>query len=185
VISNQVGKAMMDNMMKYMRAVEFNMDARAWCYKHHDWCRIHGPEEGHDRSATRMAIAGTTCTSWSSVGKCLRWCASSVVPFMVWAFETAAWAPHIVIHECAPRFDVAVLQAIFIAYVVTTLVFSPTDLGYPASRPRRWTVLIHRSRVAAVEPSTKTLNATIDSHAHIARALCACLLMLVYGQLTQ
>ena len=53
--------------------------------------------------------------------------------------------------RCAPkictRFDVATLAAIFgTIYVITTLVFGPTQLGWPANRLRRFTVMIHRDR---------------------------------------
>ena len=74
---------------------------------------------------------------------------------MVWAFETLARlaAPDVIVHDCTPRFDTGALELIFGGmFVVMSLVFSPTDLGWPANRPRRWTLMIHWRRVVAMEP---------------------------------
>jgi hypothetical protein len=150
-IAAEVGAWMMGSFAKIMQVVNFNVDGRAWCFKCSSLCRIHGPGDTAERS-TRVAIAGTTCTSWSVMGrgsKSRRWMAQSALPFVVWAWETLAWEPDLIFHECTPDFDVATLQVIFAAiYVITTLVFSPVHLGWPASRSRRFTLLVHRERRA-------------------------------------
>ena len=45
------------------------------------------------------------------------------------------------------------LEAVFIdAYVIMSEVLTLTELGWPTSRPRRWTLLVHRGLVLAQEP---------------------------------
>ena len=55
--------------------------------------------------------------------------------------------PDVIIHECTQHFDFTILRSIFgVVYIVMSMVTSPVDLGYPASRPRRWTIMLHRAR---------------------------------------
>ena len=62
---------------------------------------------------------------------------------MVWAYETLAAMPEWIVHECTSDFDYEILQTIFGAvYMIMTFVFSPTDMGIPASRPRRYTIMV-------------------------------------------
>lgn len=151
-MAEEVGQWMMGQLVMLMRPTVFNLAARAYCFRCKGRCRVHGPErQTNGRPAlTRMAIAGTTCTSWSQMGACSRWMAQSALPFFVWAFETLAWGPDLIVHECTPRFDVATLELIFgMLYLIVSFVISPTSLGWPAMRPRRFTILVHRERRVA------------------------------------
>lgn len=156
--SAAVGAEMLKRMRDLMKRVTFDLGHVAWCYKCKKYCPVHANHqvemEGED--CITVAIAGTTCTSWSSMGKKGQWVATSAMPFMVWAYETLMAQPTIVIHECTPRFDYTMLTAIFgFVYVVQSFCFSPTDLGWPASRPRRWTVMYHRQRRAPMAPLSR------------------------------
>ena len=144
-----IGEMVMKKLFDILRDT-FHRDRTSYCYRCKGLCRIHGPTPGEadNKCNMRIAVAGTTCTSWSAMGTQGRWLAASAVPFAVWAMETLFWSPHIIFHECTPRFDVATLMAAFgTAYLVISLVFSPTHLGWPASRSRRFTIMLHRQLV--------------------------------------
>ena len=142
-----LGQRFMASLQEVMEEVVFNLAGAAWCYKCQKRCPIHPTSIVDDPVVTTVAIAGTTCTSWSAIGHRRKWLAESALPFMIWAYEALAAGPDIIIHECTPRFDYMTLVAIFgSAYFVMSLVFTPMDLGYPCSRPRRWTVLLKKGR---------------------------------------
>ena len=68
--SEEVGQGFMTQLHSIMKAVVFNLNARVYCYKCQDRCPVHAqaaPLVQPDR--VRVAIAGTTCTSWSSMGR--------------------------------------------------------------------------------------------------------------------
>jgi len=51
------------------------------------------------------------------------------------------------LNETHRRFDGEVLRSIFgMLYVIVSLLVNPVDLGYPASRPRKFTIMLHRAR---------------------------------------
>ena len=98
-------------------------------------------------SVLRLVVAGSTCTAWSRMGKKREWSAFSAIVFMVWAVSTLSARPDFILHECTEDFDVATLELVFSAlYLITSFVFSPRDLGIPASRPRRYSILVLRAR---------------------------------------
>ena len=71
----------------------------------------------------------------------------SALPFLVWAFETLAWKPDLIIHECTEAFDTNSLLKMFGAfYAMFTFIFCPNDLGWPARRRRRYTLLVDKAR---------------------------------------
>ena len=101
-----------------------------------------------NKQALRVHVAGSTCTSWSRMGTKRGWAATSALAFAVWAFETLAQRPDALLRECTQDFDVSMLESIFGEhYTLASYVFSPIDLGYPASRPRRYTLLLLRRRL--------------------------------------
>lgn len=74
------------------------------------------------------------------------WAALSAVAFVVWCFDTLAQRPHAIIHECTEDFNTRYLELIFGAfYIISSFVFSPKDLGYPANRNRRYTIMLLRT----------------------------------------
>lgn len=144
--SEQAGKQMVERLLAIVQSHTFDMDARSWCYKHHQLCRVHGPE-GDASQRLRLAAAGSPCTSWSRMGRRAGWAAKSALAFAVWCGETLAAMPDIILHECTLDFDWSVLDTFFgSAYIVCSFAFSPTDLGIPSSRPRRYTLLVAKER---------------------------------------
>ena len=76
------------------------------------------------------------------MGSQRRWLAASTAPFLIWAMDCLRSRPNIIVHECTKAFDEQLLVQIFGSdYRVESLVFSPCDLGWPTSRPRKYTVM--------------------------------------------
>jgi hypothetical protein len=141
---DRIGSKLMAALIVIMEGVEFDLNQRRWCYKCRQMCLVHEPHE-LDPAITRIAVAGTTCTSWSSLGMKNAWMAQSALPFVVWAFLVLAWLPNFIVHECTARFDMAILERIFrSSYLVCSYVFSPVIFGIPANRTRRYTLMILR-----------------------------------------
>jgi hypothetical protein len=166
VVSAWARGALVDIMDK----ATFDDDKREYCYKCDDnRCRVYGPP-GFRQGFLRLAVAGTTCTSWSSMGTRRMWASDTAVPFMVWLFEVRATLPHMVVHECTPEFDWVVFNVVLGAfYVISTIVFSPVQLGIPASRPRRYTLLVLRTS------ATLTLSLTTTTFAELFYRQCSVL----------
>ena len=145
---NEIGHTMMQRMQHVLQSSAEHVPRTGWCYKCHGICNFFGPPTA-DLSMFRLVVAGSTCTSWSRMGKKRKWAARSAVAFMVWPYTTLWQQPHAIVHECTEGFDFDVLMLIFGAlYVVSSFVFSPVDLGIPSSRARRYTILLLRSRCA-------------------------------------
>ena len=132
----------------------FGADDVAYCYRCKQFCRVHGPD-GLDPNYCRVKAAGTTCTSWSqmnhSQGKQL--VSKTALPFFVWALQTLASMPDLIIHECVASFDISILTVIFGAmYTICSTVFGPDDLGIPSSRTRRWTIMMRKDKLRETIP---------------------------------
>ena len=154
--SREVGDEMMRRLDTVMKHEHFDLGQKAWCYKCKQQCFVHCTGHVVSEECTTVSIAGTTCTSWSAMGKKGKWLATSALPFIVWAYETLAVQPDIIIHECTPRFDFGVMVGIFgLLYIVQSFTFTPVELGWPANRPRRWTICFHRRRRSPIVPLTR------------------------------
>ena len=72
------GATLFNKLWDILSAITFNINAKAWCQKCKQNCRVHGPIELEtNKLRMRVAVAGTTCTSWSSMGNKQQWtCAS-------------------------------------------------------------------------------------------------------------
>ena len=85
--SKRVGSAMMDKMIDLLSTVHFDIAQTAYCYKCRSQCPVHPMPFIESADATTIAIAGSTCTSWSSVGRKGRWVASSAMVFVDMGFR--------------------------------------------------------------------------------------------------
>lgn len=137
----QLGQKFMEKVVARMQTIQFKPDASGWCYKCDRVCQFKynsDTQSTDDEPSIIVNVAGTTCTSWSTMGSGHHWTAWSAVIFVVWAFATLAEEPHIILHECTAAFDESWLHTIFGAYyIVQSMMITPDDdLGYPSSRRR-------------------------------------------------
>ena len=102
--AEDIGCRFMESAMTYFeKEVTFSKDSTGFCYKCNTDCLFCCPEKPPE--AMGLTIGGSTCTSWSRMGRKRRWAAASALPFLVWAFSVAAYCPDAVIHECTFDFD--------------------------------------------------------------------------------
>ena len=109
--------------------------------------------DGFEVGGTELVgeVAGTVCVAWSSMGSGSGWLAASCIPFFIWLSLVVHKRPHFIIHECTPRFEIEIFQkALGTWYDIQTICLSPTDLGIPASRDRRYTVMLLKTALAPV-----------------------------------
>lgn len=150
-----LGAEMMSEMINVMKHIKFPEARQAKCYKHSGdvgpGCPLHFNNVGN--AFMTIYIAGTTCTSFSRMGAQKKWLAMPSLVFIVWAFDTLAALPHLIVHECTPAFELGLLVTIFGAlYQICSNVFSPMDLGVPCSRPRRYTIMLRKGYFAETVP---------------------------------
>ena len=139
-VAAEIGAEFMAHAHQIMRGVQFKQ--KVWCFKHRCECPVFPSCAGR----LTVACAGTTCTSFSSMGKQYGWFAKSSIIFLAWAYEQLRARPTVIVHECVPSFDIAHLVTVFGAlYLIRSLVICPSDLGVPVRRKRRWTILVLRS----------------------------------------
>ena len=109
-----LGEKMLFDMVELLKSILSSsaLAATQYCHRCESQCRIHGPAS-LDACTTTLAIAGTMCTPWSSIGSRKKWMHHTCISFAVWVHLMLVRLPDIVIHECTPRFDVSVLVAFF------------------------------------------------------------------------
>ena len=129
-----------------MQGVVFKSDRRQYCYRCCRQCPVSFENMSNHGIQRSMAIAGVTCLDHSSFGKRKALTGPSMVCYMVWAFQMMADQPELIIIECVVLFALRSLNAFHQLYTVATLDFSPTDLGIPSRRPRKYMLLRHRSK---------------------------------------
>lgn len=120
-----------------------NVDkASATCSAHGQSCRVF---PHHECGWITLLIAGISCLDWSSRGLRGRTIGKGALAWASFMRELMSYLPDIAILECTRSYMhedlVAVTDA---AYDTFPLVFSPTDVGIPSQRVRKYMVLLHR-----------------------------------------
>ena len=127
----------------------------AWCFRHKRECPIHF---GH------IHCAGTTCVDFSARSSTrFQGMGSHSLPFAVWLATRARTEEDVIIHECVAGFtpsDFMRWPSLRRNFIVRSFLISPKDFGRPATRKRRYTVLLHRrnlrdSLVRQPDPAVK------------------------------
>ena len=134
----------------------FSLECEAQCLRHLtscgmcSWSDPDAEDDGDFEDETlKVAIAGSTCTGWSSVGLRKRRGDQSMRPFLIFVFLVRCLRPDILIHECTVLFDVELLREYLgNEYQVQSMVMSPQMFGFPHQRNRRYTVLIRAATMA-------------------------------------
>ena len=95
-----------------------------------------------------VEAAGNTCTPFSSRGKLTGFLDAQSLPAFVWAFSLKAASAagrrlDVVLNECVPGFPAeAFFRAVWPQAQIFSMVFSPTELGLPVNRQRRYTLVL-------------------------------------------
>ncbi|CAE7194005.1 unnamed protein product [Symbiodinium sp. CCMP2592] len=155
------------SLKEVLATVEFN--DTDFCLVHGKQCCISPRSDPALRTAYWVEASGNTCCPWSimssSKGGCSNgWLDSATLPFLTWAYSTRFYEPDTVLQENVKSFPEAELFGIIgcfedvlkhiqtrplVAseeksprrYQMCSQVFSPTDLGVPSSRFRKYTAL--------------------------------------------
>ena len=136
---NRVSEKFLKEALELLGKTDFPVDATAWCYKCNAFCRIKPPP--HNKQLV-MEVGGNTCTPWSTAGLGRGWLDPVSLPCLVWLHQQRAFRPHWIINECSPSFDTGLMTRVMEGVMTTeTLTFSPLDMGIPASRPRRYSIM--------------------------------------------
>ena len=133
----------------------------SWCATHQRRCPVSPRGDPRWRDALWLEGAGTTCCPWSRMSPGLHWLDAATLPCLAWAYACRFYEPDVIVHECVPDFAAGSLSKIMSEdgqqlksvyarpvplsalphYEAHSEVISPVDLGIPAARPRRYTVL--------------------------------------------
>ena len=104
-----------------------------------------------------MAIAGVTCVDWSSLGCKGGWLGDSSLPFLFWARERHFQGEDIIIIECTPQIDHATIADILPEYTLHMFDVCSSALGVPATRRRKYSVLLRNNRLIWMVNCEKSL----------------------------
>lgn len=147
---SELGAQFLNYAKKKLGKLDWEQCNTSWCILHGRECSLKPAASPRD---TWIEIAGSTCVAWSTMGAGWGWLDSSTVPCLIWSFWASNASPDCIIHENVRPFDWGFFgdPAIFgERYWVASYCHSPVDQGVPASRPRRYTVLL--SRALALQP---------------------------------
>eukprot|EP00971_Amphidinium_carterae_P229695 4557698-Amphidinium_carterae.1 len=120
-------------------AATFDMEPHAYCYVHEKECPVYPPR---DARAQHWEVAGTTCVAHSAMGSRKQWLHVSSIPYFCWLYSIKSRQPQVVIHENSPLFPETAFNSFASAYAINSVLISPTDMGFPFRRQRRYTTLV-------------------------------------------
>ena len=116
---------------------------RSFCIIHQTLCPVAPAKDNSHSTRFHIEAAGTTCVAFSAMSaSSLQWLHESSTPCACWIFHVRRCRPHLVVHECVPRF-LASIFAFFFAdlYSTESVVFCTSEQGLPNTRTRRYTLL--------------------------------------------
>lgn len=154
----------------------------AWCYRHNEFCPVTPRHQMECRPMIWCDGSGSICCPWSTMGARNMWLDRATLAFLTWCFSTRYYEPDCIIHECVVGFPEQMLEDIFgpnsggallmksprarppIAskegYLVRSHVWSPSDLGIPSNRPRKYTSM-HLRRALTHDTVNDVAMATV------------------------
>lgn len=102
-----------------------------------------------DADALSLHVAGSPCVHWSTQGDRSGLCGRSNQCFLTWLFERAHCQEDLVLHENTEAFEEKWLfKVLGSTHFIMVLCISPSDLGFPARRLRKWTCMARKTRFA-------------------------------------
>ena len=144
--------------MEFIDALQHLMESsavhcEAWCERCKKDCPVNPSAEvtaGH----LRVHAAGSTCVDVSTYGSQQRLLGASALPFVAWALERAAVQEDIIFHECTPKHPSMELFTKFLgrSHHVVNFHVCPSQLGWPMTRKRSYTMCISKKLLPELEP---------------------------------
>jgi len=144
--------------------VEFN--ETAWCIVRQQECYISPRHEKQHEKSYWVEASGNTCCPWSGMSSGNGWLDRATLPFLTWAYSTRYYEPDTILQENVARFPEAELVSIIgdfrpgvikdlktrplvkeeegadkRKYCLQVQQFTPTQLGIPSQRWRKYTSL--------------------------------------------
>ena len=134
------GKELVGSSLNVLNKCEFRKEVP--CLKHRRVCSALPPRQ---EGGLLIAVSGSTCKDYANLGRMLTTAGCHIIPFMVWATFTArVIKPDILIHENVRGFDWKLLKDTFgPTYAQASRVFSPYHMGFPANKPRIYSILFN------------------------------------------
>ena len=157
--SSEAKKLAYDAMSEYLNRQcfrLFNPLSTSYCLVHGRECRTSPEENNRDEEGFPVPLllhfAGTTCTAWSNAGKRERFTHQSERTHAVWLAERLSLAQRdaedICFQECVVNYPTTIKMRdpLWETHIVVTARTGPEALGWPTSRPRRFSAAINRRR---------------------------------------
>ena len=119
----------------------------AYCQQHRDYCSTFKQPTAIPGGSTaiRFLVAGINCFDWSIRGSQDGWLGQSCLSYFEIMREVLTCQYDLVIFECVREFDESGLEPFAEHYAIQSLTFSPTPLGLPCSRMRKYMMMALKS----------------------------------------
>lgn len=137
-----LGRSLVNALKERLDEHDVSCNDTADCVKHGRACKFFGEPGEAWSDGISMWIAGSVCVDYSAMGKRRGVFGEYILPLVVWLHLAARMLPDVLIHECAPRFPVWILELFLPQYKFLHKVWCPTDGGVPAARPRCYSIAI-------------------------------------------
>lgn len=137
------------------------------CFRHDVRCNAFPDDGARSRGGLRINISGIPCIDWSSRGHERGVCGGGAMGFLslMWGFQLGHF--DIGVLECTRKFRHEHLEIMLQPFVVESLVFSPSQLGVPAERYRKYMLVLNTRTVKWAS------GAGFDRNLFLARFGCA------------
>ena len=148
----EVGRNLVRKIAKFMlqgtAASHETALLNAHCYKCKKNCSVIQRPFEEDDGVLRLHVAGVNCYDWSSMGQGSQWLGESLLPFVQWCKERLVMQEDLILVECVLNFDDTMLAELFAEdYDLLTLRVSPTLLGEPVERGRKYMILLRKEKL--------------------------------------
>ena len=148
---NQLGSEVSEKCARILKGVKPKQ--KCWCERHSSFCNRF-PSRTELLDAIWIETSGSPCIPWTpaAYGSGLKWLHEDVsVSFWAWLYSilNGENIPDALLHENVPGFDLEGMCKHHMpdSYVMQTFVLSPADVGFPAARPRRYTLFLRKDHV--------------------------------------
>jgi len=161
--------------MQKLRAVS------AAVYKGSGVCLRHGAGDGASPRhaecpvpAVDLEVAGLPCTDFSTAGLRMAEQGPTLLVHLAWARKMSEEQPPLILHENVPQYPTPLLeQHLGGWYHLYTMLVSPADAGFALqSRRRRYTMLVHKTKVVLTRDPYEVYAVTPCSSRRPPQMLC-------------